>query len=154
MTRRRLTIIANYVPLEEPAGGPNFFQFDRDVRYQINIDNNGDAKADVTYRFKFKTRPRNTNFAGIPTFLYNDGPDHQPDRRRTGYVLQTYAVERNGDTDRLPPPDDAGQHRAAVDPELRRPRGKARPHPRQTGPRSSPVSVTTPSSSTSARSSI
>src|SRR6266545_4382428 len=69
-----LTIIANYVPLEEPAGGPNFFPFDDNVRYQIHIDNNGDAKADITYRFKFKTRPDSTNFAGIPTFLYNDGP--------------------------------------------------------------------------------
>ena len=42
-----LTIIANYVPLEEPAGGPNFFPFDPAVRYEINVDNNGDGKADV-----------------------------------------------------------------------------------------------------------
>src|SRR5689334_16599154 len=47
----RLTIIANYVPLEEPAGGPNFFPFDPDVRYQIHIDNTGDGKADITYNF-------------------------------------------------------------------------------------------------------
>ena len=44
-----LTIIANYVPLEEPAGGPNFFPFDPAVKYAIHIDNNGDGKADVTY---------------------------------------------------------------------------------------------------------
>ena len=52
---RQLTIIANYVPLEEPAGGPNFFPFDPAVRYEIHIDNNGDGSADITYTFRFKT---------------------------------------------------------------------------------------------------
>ena len=60
-----LTIIANYVPLEEPAGGPNFFPFDPAVRYEIHIDNNGDGKADITYSFRFKTtrKPRRTSRA-------------------------------------------------------------------------------------------
>ena len=74
-TPNSLTIIANYVPLEEPAGGPNFFPFDPAVRYEINIDNNGDGKADVTLQLPVQdatARPK--NFAGIPTFLYNDGP--------------------------------------------------------------------------------
>ena len=53
-----LTIIANYVPLEEPAGGPNFFPFDPAVRYEINVDNNGDGKADINYTFRFKTHPQ------------------------------------------------------------------------------------------------
>ena len=39
-----MTIVANYIPLEEPAGGPNFAQFDDDVLYEINVDNNGDAR--------------------------------------------------------------------------------------------------------------
>ncbi len=69
-----LTIIANYVPLEEPAGGPNFFPFDPDVKYAIRIDNDGDGKGDVTYEFRFSTKRTAKNFAGIPTFLYNDGP--------------------------------------------------------------------------------
>ncbi|HEY7131228.1 MAG TPA: DUF4331 domain-containing protein [Candidatus Limnocylindrales bacterium] len=91
----RLTIIANYVPLEEPAGGPNFFPFDPDVRYQIHIDNTGDGKADITYNFAFRTHRTAKNFAGIPTFLYNDGPV-------TGVndvnllEKQTYTVRRNG----------------------------------------------------------
>ena len=38
-----VTIIANYVPLEEPAGGPNFYEFGDDVLYEINIDNDGDV---------------------------------------------------------------------------------------------------------------
>ncbi|HET7702729.1 MAG TPA: DUF4331 domain-containing protein [Candidatus Limnocylindrales bacterium] len=91
----KLTIIANYVPLQEPAGGPNFFPFDPTVRYEIKVDNNGDAKADVTYRFKFQTRNTANNFAGIPTFLYNDGPVTSPGDANL-LVKQTYSVERNG----------------------------------------------------------
>ena len=43
-----VTLIANFVPLEDPDGGPNFAQFGDDVLYEIHIDNNGDAKPDVT----------------------------------------------------------------------------------------------------------
>src|SRR5689334_22051552 len=46
-----VTLIANWIPFEEPGGGPNFYAFADDARYDINIDNNGDAKADVTYRW-------------------------------------------------------------------------------------------------------
>jgi hypothetical protein len=65
-----VTLIANYIPLEEPAGGPNFHKFGDDVSYQINVDNNGDAKPDITYDFRFKT----TNKAKDTSFLYNKGP--------------------------------------------------------------------------------
>jgi uncharacterized protein DUF4331 len=64
-----VTIITNYVPLEGPPGGPNFFEFGDDVLYEIHIDNNGDAKPDITYQFRFKTTLRNED-----TFLYNTGP--------------------------------------------------------------------------------
>jgi hypothetical protein len=64
-----VTIIANYIPLEAPASGPNFYSFDDTVRYSINIDNDGDAKEDLSYQFRFRTRTRNGG-----TFLYNDGP--------------------------------------------------------------------------------
>ena len=64
-----VTLIANYIPLQTPAGGPNFYQFGEDVRYEIHIDNDGDGKADVTYRFTFHNRLRNPD-----TFLYNTGP--------------------------------------------------------------------------------
>ena len=64
-----VTIITNYIPLEDPAGGPNFFEFGDDVLYRINVDNNGDGRADITYEFTFKTVVK------IPdTFLYNTGP--------------------------------------------------------------------------------
>jgi len=90
-----LTIIANYVPLEEPAGGPNFFAFDPAVRYEINIDNNGNGKADVRYQFRFKTHRKAVNFAGIPTFLYNDGPITSLSDPNI-LAWQTYDVWRNG----------------------------------------------------------
>jgi hypothetical protein len=64
-----VTIIANYIPLQAPAGGPNFYSFGDDVRYAIHIDNDGDGKADVTYELQFTTQLRDTE-----TFLYNTGP--------------------------------------------------------------------------------
>ena len=64
-----VTILANYIPLQAPAGGPNFFEFGDDVIYSIGIDNNGDARPDVTYQFQFTTTVANPN-----TFLYNTGP--------------------------------------------------------------------------------
>jgi hypothetical protein len=48
-----VTLIANYVPLQDAYGGPNFFQLDPDALYEIHIDNNGDAKEDVTFQFRF-----------------------------------------------------------------------------------------------------
>src|ERR1700719_864106 len=64
-----VTLIANYVPLEGPAGGPNFYEFGDDVLYQILIDNDGDGKPEIIYSFEFQTEVHNPN-----TFLYNTGP--------------------------------------------------------------------------------
>src|SRR6266487_346714 len=64
-----VTMIANYIPFEEPAGGPNFFNFDDNALYEIHVDNNGDGQDEVTYQFRFTTETRNPN-----TFLYNTGP--------------------------------------------------------------------------------
>jgi len=64
-----VTLIANYIPLEAPGGGPNFYEFGDDVLYEINIENDGDGAADITYQFQFST------VNNIPaSFLYNDGP--------------------------------------------------------------------------------
>jgi hypothetical protein len=64
-----VTLIANYVPLQGPAAGPNFYEFGDDVLYEINIDNDHDGEVDVTYQFRFKTV---IEVGG--TFLYNVGP--------------------------------------------------------------------------------
>jgi len=63
------TKLANYIPLQEPAGGPNFNTFGDDVLYEIMIDNDGDGIENTTYQFRFKTTIGNPN-----TFLYNTGP--------------------------------------------------------------------------------
>ncbi len=64
-----VTLIANFIPFQNPQGGPNFYEFGDDVLYEIHISNRGDARADVTYQFRFSTEIRNKN-----TFLYNTGP--------------------------------------------------------------------------------
>jgi Domain of unknown function (DUF4331) len=51
-----LTVIANWIPAEDPAAGPNWYRFSERARYSIKLDRNGDAKPDVTYRFRFKNR--------------------------------------------------------------------------------------------------
>ncbi len=64
-----VTIISNFVPLQGPAGGPNFFEFGDDVLYSIYIDNNGDAMPEIEYQFQFNSTRQNDD-----TFLYNTGP--------------------------------------------------------------------------------
>ena len=64
----KVNLAVNVSPMQDPAGGPNFWQFDPKVRYDIKIDNDQDARADITYRFTFKTKVRNKG-----TFLYNTG---------------------------------------------------------------------------------
>ena len=81
-----VTLIANYIPLEEPAGGPNFYEFGNEVVYEIHIDNDGDALPDLTYRFEFKTTVRDPD-----TFLYNVGPIRSLSSKNWNRV-QTYTV--------------------------------------------------------------
>jgi hypothetical protein len=64
-----VTIIANFIPLQGPAGGPNFYAFGDDVLYEILIDNDADALPEITYQFRFTTTIANPN-----SFLYNSGP--------------------------------------------------------------------------------
>ncbi|MBO2446004.1 DUF4331 domain-containing protein [Actinomadura barringtoniae] len=87
------TLVANFWPFEEPAGGPNFYKFNQDARYEINLDNDGDSLPDFTYRYTFKDSYQNRN-----TFLYNTGPvktvtDPNLNFRQT-YDLQL--IERKG----------------------------------------------------------
>jgi hypothetical protein len=48
-----VTLIANYLPLQDSYGGPNYFTLDPDAIYEIHVDNNGDAKEDLTFQFDF-----------------------------------------------------------------------------------------------------
>jgi hypothetical protein len=63
-----VTLVSNWIPFEEPAGGPNFYAFAEGVRYDIKVSNDGDALPEIIYRWRFKNHYRNPN-----TFLYNTG---------------------------------------------------------------------------------
>lgn len=95
-----VTIIANYIPMEEPASGPGFYNFDPNVVYTIYVDNTGDAQPDVSFNFQFKTAISNP-----ATFLTHLGrPGTGPDGTAGGdavisslsdpdfNVRQTYTV--------------------------------------------------------------
>src|SRR5437879_13501280 len=65
-----VTFVANWIPFEEPNGGPNFYPFAAGAHYDINIDNTGTGNPDITYRWPFK----NQHARQHPTFLHNTGP--------------------------------------------------------------------------------
>src|SRR5271155_3409348 len=50
-----VTLIANYIPLEDAYGGPNYFNLDPEAVYKIHVNNTGDAESDLTFEFSFKT---------------------------------------------------------------------------------------------------
>jgi hypothetical protein len=83
-----VTFIANWIPFEEPNGGPNFYPFATDAVYYINIDSNGDAKPDARFRWTFK----NVDKRGGDTFLYNNGPVTSIDDENLLF-RQTYTLE-------------------------------------------------------------
>ncbi len=87
-----VTLIANVIPLEDPAGGPNFYNFGDDVKYEIHVDNDGDAVDDLEYEFRFTTTISNPD-----TFLYNTGPIESLDDPDWNY-RQTYVVSRCDDS--------------------------------------------------------
>lgn len=94
-----VTIIAGYIGLEEPGGGPNWMNFSDDVLYEIKIDNNGDGNAnDVVYQFRFQTTTNNALASGAAgTFFYNVGPiTTLPTPAAPGAALrvQSYTVTR------------------------------------------------------------
>ncbi len=72
------TLITNVSPLQDPSGGPTFFPFATDARYDINVDNNGDAKPDITFRWTFKDVDKRVTVQhgnkGGGSFSYTDGP--------------------------------------------------------------------------------
>jgi len=83
-----LTVVGNWIPGQNPANGPNFFRFDDRARYYINVDNPGDGRRDIAYRFQFTTSVRNPN-----SFLYAlPGASGYDDPKLN--VRQTYSITR------------------------------------------------------------
>jgi hypothetical protein len=108
-----LTVVANWVPFADPAGGPNFYPLDENARYYVKIDNTGDGYEDVAYRWEFDTRYRNPNsfLYAAPTVDSANDPDvnlvqtydlyketYNKDRKRVGTrrLLNDAPVEASG----------------------------------------------------------
>ena len=83
-----VTLVANWVPFEDPAGGPNFYRFDDRAHYWINVDNTGDGKPDVRYLFQFATKTLDPN-----SFLYAKPPVDSIDSPNLN-VQQSYSVTK------------------------------------------------------------
>ncbi len=83
-----ITLIANYIPLQEASSAPNYYNFSPAAVYEIHIDNNGDAREDITYQFRFRNDIRDMN-----TFLYNTGPVLTLDSANLNF-RQYYTVTR------------------------------------------------------------
>jgi hypothetical protein len=88
----KVTLIANWFPFEEPDGGPTFYRFQAGSNYDINIDNNGDAVADLVYTWVFTDHLRNPD-----TFLYNTGAvTTLPDEDLNFFQTYDLSVRRMG----------------------------------------------------------
>ncbi len=84
----RIVLVANWIPFEGPEGGPNYYEWDDSARYNIYVDNNGDATADITY-----TLSSHVTVGNPDTFLYNVGPitslsDPNWNRKQTYDVIE------------------------------------------------------------------
>jgi hypothetical protein len=91
------TLIANYVPLQDAYGGPNYFSMDPDALYEIHIDNNGDAKEDITFQFRFNNQNKDTKLTvggkqvSIPLVINGAGDINSPNSAGLN-VRETYTV--------------------------------------------------------------
>src|SRR4051812_24392575 len=90
-----VTIIANWYPFEEPNGGPNFYTWATDARYNVKVDNNGDGIADVVYVWRFQNHIRDA----ANQFLYNTGAvNNLTDPTLNYYQTYTLKVKQGGES--------------------------------------------------------
>jgi hypothetical protein len=83
-----VTLISNWIPFQEPAGGPNFYPWADGTNYEIKIDNDGNAVPDIVYRWEFTSSYKNSD-----TFLYNLGPVNSLTDPNLNFT-QTYRLTR------------------------------------------------------------
>jgi Domain of unknown function (DUF4331) len=99
-----VTLIANYLPLQAPYGGPNYFTLDPEAVYDIHLDNDGDAREDITFRFRFKNEIQDLSLAvgpegnqrtvSVPVITTVPGGIGPGVLDRNGLnVIETYTVE-------------------------------------------------------------
>lgn len=88
-----VTVIANYVPLQDAYGGPNYFMMDSSAVYEIKIDNNGDSKEDLTYQFRFKNTNKDAKFNGVSIPLVVSGAGIANVNDAKANVRETYSID-------------------------------------------------------------
>src|SRR5580698_8247097 len=90
-----VTLIANYLPLQDPQGGPNYFFLDDNALYEISVDNTGSGAGNLTFQFRFKTTTEGlavmAGSKSIPVPLINIGPVSATSTS-TQNVAQTYTL--------------------------------------------------------------
>src|ERR1700730_8633524 len=97
-----VTFLANYIPFQDPQGGPNFYNMDEKAVYAINVDNDGSGRPDLTFEFSFKNTTKNLAVpAGdkkTPVPVINIGPVDVAGKNLN--VVQSYTLKlvRNGNT--------------------------------------------------------
>jgi hypothetical protein len=99
-----VTLIANYIPLQDPGAGPNYYAMDPDALYEIHLDNNGDAKEDVTFQFRFNNENKDAklNVGGkavsIPLIINGSADINSPNsaglNRRETYTVNVVRGDR------------------------------------------------------------
>lgn len=120
-----VTLIANFIPFQEPSGGPNFYPFDDTVLYEIKIDNTGDGVEDISYEFRFNTRlvnPGTISGHAAPNEAFATGNLSKVDPLITSLddpdynTPQTYTLTRRDSTGQrtiaeglITPPNNVGQ---------------------------------------------
>jgi hypothetical protein len=102
-----VTLIANYVPLQDPQAGPNYFAMDPDALYEIHVDNNGDAREDLTFQFRFQNTNKDTKLTvggkqvAIPLVINGgaiDGPNAAGLNVRETYTVNVVRGDRRSGT--------------------------------------------------------
>jgi hypothetical protein len=90
-----VTMIADYVPLQDPGGGPNFYQMETNGYYDINVDSNGTGRPTFTFRFRFSDVDRGLSVSvggkNVPIPLINDGSISTSSRMAQN-VVESYTV--------------------------------------------------------------
>ena len=90
---QNVTLIANYVPLQDAYGGPNYFMMDPTAVYEIKIDNNGDSVEDLTYQFRFTNTNKDANFNGVSIPLVVSGAGISAVNDANANVRETYTID-------------------------------------------------------------
>ena len=126
-----LTVAADWIPGEVPANGPNFIRFDDRARYYIHVDNTGDGRPDVSYRYQFKTQVTQQELVPVRApgreRIRRPEAERGPallDRTRESRYHGKQAGQVHAKTHRARPAGGAAEHRPEDVPELRHVRGR------------------------------